>query len=242
MAPPGSTQDPNQPPADNERFQRFTSTTVHHLREPVRMIAAYTEVLQSAAAGLSGDALQSLEFLGKAALQMQRLLDGLSEFAAATAKLPRPPTLVRLELPLRQALLGLDADLKTAHAKVSYGDLPRVAGDYDRLQVVFHHLIQNALQYRDPGRNLEISVQARLEGEEWVIEVRDNGPGIPPEFAERVFELYSRLHGRTHPGNGLGLPICRAIIESLGGRMWVEAKAGEGATFCFTLDDHGSSG
>src|SRR6185369_9500850 len=98
MAPPGSTQDPNQPPADNERFQRFTSTTVHHLREPVRMIAAYTEMLQSAAGGLSGDALQSLEFLGKAALQMQRLLDGLSEFAAATAKLPRPPTLVRLEL------------------------------------------------------------------------------------------------------------------------------------------------
>lgn len=242
MAPPESIPNASQSPAENERFQRFTSTTVHHLREPVRMIAVYSEMLQAAAGGLSGDALLSLEFLGKAALQMQRLLDGLSEFAAATAKPPRPPSMIQLALPLRQALMKLDPDLKTAHAKVSYADLPDVCGDYDRLQVVFHHLIRNALQYREATRDPEISIQARPAGEEWVIEVRDNGPGIPPEFADRVFELYSRLHGKSHPGNGLGLPICRAIIESLGGKMWVESKPGEGAAFCFTLPGEGSAG
>jgi chemotaxis family two-component system sensor kinase Cph1 len=224
-----------QSAAQDERLQKFTSTTVHHLLEPVRMVQVYTEILQSASAGrLDGEALQAVEFLQKTALQMQKLLDGLAELVAATAKPSRLQSTVRLDLPLRQALLYLDPELKSAGAKVSYGDLPAVSGDFDRLQLVFQHLIRNAVQYRgEPAP--EIVISARRTDKEWVLTVHDNGPGIPPEFHGRIFELYTRLHGKSLPGNGLGLPICRTIIETHGGSIWLESGPGQGSAFFFTL-------
>ena len=225
----------SQGTAQDERLQKFTSTTVHHLQEPIRMVRIYTEMLESGSAGrLDDETLQCVEFLQEAALQMQRLLDGLAEFAVATAKPARLPSLVRLDLPLRQALLQLDPVLKSAHAKVSYGDLPSVFGDFDRLQLVFQHLIRNAVQYRGPLAP-EIAISARRADQEWVLTVHDKGLGIPPEFHERIFELYTRLHGKSLPGNGLGLPICRAIVESHGGKIWLESNPGECSTFFFTL-------
>ncbi len=219
----------------DERLEKFASTTVHHLQEPIRMVRVYTELLKSASAGkLDGEALQSVEFLEKAALQMQRLLDGLSELAAATASPMRLQSMVHLDLPLRHALLQLDQELKAAQAKVFYGDLPSVSGDFDRLQLVFQHLIRNAVQYRGPLAP-EIAISARRANQEWVLTVQDNGPGIPPEFHGRIFELYTRLHGKSLPGNGLGLAICRAIVETHGGKMWLESGPGQGSTFFFTL-------
>ncbi len=190
------------------------------------MVRVYTEMLQSASANqLDGEALQAVEFLQKAALQMQRLVDGLAEFVAATARPARPHSPVRLDLPLRQTLLQLGGELESAHAKVSYRDLPSVFGDFDRLQLVFQHLIRNAVQYRGPLAT-EIAISARRADQEWVLMVHDNGPGIPQEFQERIFELYTRLHGKSLPGNGLGLAICRAIVESHGGKMWLESNPG----------------
>ncbi len=229
----------SQSAAQDERLQKFTSTTVHHLQEPVRMFGVYMEMLQSASAGkLDGETLQAVEFLQKAALQMQKLLDGLAELVAATARPFRMQSKVRLDLPLRQALLQLDPELKLAHAKVSYGDLPSVHGDFDRLQLVFQHLIRNAVQYRGE-LTPEIDISARWADQEWILTVHDNGPGISPEFHTRIFELYTRLHGKSLPGNGLGLPICRAIVETHGGRMWLESNSGRGSTFSFTLPAQG---
>ena len=199
------------------------------------MFSVYTEMLQSAAAGrLDGEALQAVDFLQKAALQMQTLLDGLGELVTAMATPSRKPSMVRLELPLRQALLALDSELKAANATVSHGDLPAVQGDFDRLQLVFRHLIRNAVLYRGTVP-LEMTFACRSSGGEWVIEARDNGVGIPPVFHERIFELYTRLHGKSVPGNGLGLSVCRAIVEAHGGKMWVESVPGQGASFFFTL-------
>jgi signal transduction histidine kinase len=225
----------NETKPEAERFHRFTSTTVHHLREPVRMLSVYSEMLRSELESPHGtDPVQSIEFLQQAAHQMQKLLDGLAELAFATDPKLRASRKVRLDLPLRQALLRLDGEIKAADAKVSYTDLPEVLGEIDRLEMVFQHLIGNAIRYR---KDLvpEIEVSAEAHGDEWIISISDNGPGILPDFREMIFEPYSRLHGRELHGNGLGLAICREIVESLGGKIWVESRAGGGAVFLFTL-------
>ncbi len=228
---------PNPGTAENADFQKFTAITVHHLSEPVRMIAVYTEMLCANAGPLNEDGVHSVEFLRKASLQMQKLLDGLAEFGDASSKSSRPPSILRLDLPLRQALQALEDELKPAAARVSYSGLPTVSGDFDRLQIVFRHLIRNAVIYC-ADRPPDITIQAQPAGCEWVVSVSDNGPGIEPAFMDRIFEPYTRLHGKSIPGNGLGLAICRAIVEGHGGRMWVESKPGEGASFFFTIPFH----
>jgi signal transduction histidine kinase len=226
----------NEPkPEEAARFHRFTSTTVHHLREPVRMLSVYSEMLRSEVEPLQcADAARSIEFVQKAALQMQNLLGGLAEFAFATDPKVRASRKVRLDLPLRQALLRLDDEIRASDAKVSYADLPEVTGEIDRLELVFQHLIGNAIRYRK-DRAPEIEVSAESNDDKWIVRVSDNGPGIPPDFREMIFEPYSRLHGRELPGNGLGLAICREIVERLGGKIWVESSARGGAVFLFTL-------
>ncbi len=221
--------------SQDDRLKKFAYTTVHNFQEPVRMVSLYTEILQSASAGkLDGDALQAVNLLQKAALQMKNLLGGLAELLVATDHHLRTQTMVHLSLPLRQALLHLDLELKSAQAKISYGDLPSVSGDFDCLQLVFQHLIGNAVRYRT-NVTPEISISARRADHEWVLTVQDNGPGIAPEYHANIFEPYTRLHGRNIPGNGLGLAICQAIVETHLGKLWVESQPGKGSTFCFTL-------
>ena len=225
---------------DDERFHNFSSTTVHHLNEPVRMISVYVEMLEEALGEqLQGEALQSVENLRNAAQQMQRLQEGLAEFASATGKSVRPHSAVRLELPLRQAILNLDEEVKASGANVAFHNLPTVLGDFDQLRLAFEHLLKNAVRYSG-GRTPEITVAAEQTEKDWLIEVRDNGPGIEPEFQSRIFELYTRLHGKNLPGNGLGLPICRAIVANHGGDIWVESQPDKGSSFCFTLPIHRS--
>lgn len=215
---------------EEKRFHKVTSTTLHQLREPARMISVYTELLASAK--LDEKDRQSVDFLRKAAAQMQNLLDGLAEIVAVSGTARK--SAVPLDLPLRQALLANDVELRASGAKVSYKDLPTVMGDFDRLRTLFGHLVKNAIQYHGDGPlELEISAQA-LDGE-WLVRFQDNGPGIDPQFHERIFEPYSRLRGKTVPGNGLGLAVCRAVVDAQGGRIWVESQPGNGAAFCFTL-------
>lgn len=194
----------------------------------------YTSMLQSACEGrLDAQGLQALVFLQKTALQMQKLLDGMAELVTASSPTRKLSTL-RLELPLRQALFNLEPELKASNARVSYADLPTVVGDFDQLQLVFQHLIRNAVHYCDTVPP-EITISSNLAEQTWILKVQDNGPGIDLQYHERIFEMYARLHGKSIPGNGLGLSICRTIVEFHGGRIWVESAPGEGACFCFTL-------
>lgn len=229
----------DEPRTDAERFHRFTSMTVHQLREPVRMLSVYTEILRpQAETQLGSEAVRSIEFLHKAALQMQRLLDGLAEFAFATDRTERVRRKVRLDLALRQVLLQMNADIKSAEAKISHDGLPAVWGDPDRVEMVFRHLIGNALRYRKE-LTPEVEVSAKSDHDNWMIQVSDNGPGVAAEFHEKIFEPYSRLHGSELPGNGLGLAVCREIVEALGGKIWVESGPDGGAVFCFTVPRDG---
>ena len=135
---------------------------------------------------------------------------------------------------LRTVLARLDKELRSNDAKVSYDKLPRVSGDPDRLMQVFENLLRNALHHRGeaPPR---IHITAEKQAEGWLFAVRDNGPGVEADYLESIFRPFERLHGRQRPGPGLGLAVCRAIVERHGGRIWAESQAGAGSTFFFTL-------
>jgi len=139
-----------------------------------------------------------------------------------------------MEVVLRQALLRADKQITERNAVVTHDPLPAVTGDFETLARVLHHLIRNAIEYcATPSPRVHIS--SRRVDSDWVFSVADNGPGIDSAFQGRVFEVFKRLHGKDHPGNGLGLAFCKKAIEWHGGRMWLESTPGAGSTFYFTL-------
>jgi light-regulated signal transduction histidine kinase (bacteriophytochrome) len=139
-----------------------------------------------------------------------------------------------MEAALVQALLCADAQIQERNAVVTHDPLPQVTGDFEILTKVLHHLIGNAIEYcAAPSPRVHISSwRADLE---WVFSVHDNGPGVDPAFRGRIFEVFKRLHGKEHPGNGLGLAFCKKAIEWHGGRIWIESTPGAGSTFYFAL-------
>jgi light-regulated signal transduction histidine kinase (bacteriophytochrome) len=144
------------------------------------------------------------------------------------------PSRTDMEAVLRQALLSTDKLITERSATVTHDPLPRVSADFEILAKVLHHLIKNAIEYCGmPSPRVHIS--SRREDLEWVFSVRDNGSGIDPAFKDRIFGVFKRLHGREHPGNGLGLAFCKKAVERRGGRMWMESTPGAGSTFYFTL-------
>ena len=164
---------------------------------------------------------------------MQSLLaDVVDYWATGTGDLESSRT--DMEAVLRQALLSTNKQINERSAIVTHDPLPRVCGDFEILTKVLHHLIRNAIEYcGTPSPRVHIS--SRLEGLHWVFLVQDNGPGMDPAFHERIFGVFKRLHGKEHPGSGLGLAFCKKAIEWHGGRIWMESTPGEGATFLFTL-------
>jgi light-regulated signal transduction histidine kinase (bacteriophytochrome) len=164
---------------------------------------------------------------------MQSLLTDVVDYWATDAG-GRQPSRTDMEAVLRQALLSTDKQIKERSAIVTSDALPRVCGDFEILTKVLHHLIENAVEYcGTPSPRVHIS--SRRQNIEWVFSVQDNGPGIDSAFQGRIFGVFKRLHGKEHPGSGLGLAFCKKAIEWHGGRIWMESTPGEGATFYFTL-------
>ncbi len=139
-----------------------------------------------------------------------------------------------MEAVLRQALLSTERQITERGAIVTHDPLPAVMGDFEILAKVLHHLMRNAIEYcgTPPPR---IHISCKRDDSDWVFSVRDNGPGIDPAFESRLFGAFKRLHGKEHPGNGLGLAFCKKGIEWQGGRIWLESTLGAGATFYFTV-------
>jgi light-regulated signal transduction histidine kinase (bacteriophytochrome) len=166
--------------------------------------------------------------------RLDLLADGLTSYAAALDIDESSFQAVRMDVILRTVLAGLDQELRANDAGVTYGELPCVRGDPDRLADLLKHLLRNALRYRGeaPPR---IRVIAERQSNEWILTVSDNGPGIEADYLESVFKPFERLHGRQREGPGLGLAICRAIVERHGGSIWAESDAGNGCTFRFTF-------
>src|SRR5581483_4963502 len=137
---------------------------------------------------------------------------------------------------LSGALANLERAIAENDAAVTFDPLPRVRMDSSHLQQVFQNLIGNAIKYRDPERHPAVHISAKTKNGSWIFSVRDNGIGIEPEYKEKIFGLFTRLHGTdAYPGTGIGLAICHRIVERYHGRIWVESRPGEGSDFRFSI-------
>jgi chemotaxis family two-component system sensor kinase Cph1 len=218
----------------NAEFEQFVSMLAHNLREPLRDVASFSQLLAETYAGrLDSDASAFLKRIQEGAARMQSLLSDVVDYWVAGAG-DSQSSRTDMEAVLRQALLCNDRQIAECSGVVTHDALPPVRGDFDILIKVLHHLIRNAIEYCDkPSARVHIS-STRVDLD-LVFSVEDNGPGIDPTFQGRIFEVFKRLHGKEHPGNGLGLAFCKKAIEWHGGRMWMESTPGAGSTFYFTL-------
>jgi chemotaxis family two-component system sensor kinase Cph1 len=215
-------------------FEEFVSLAAHNLRESLRDVASFSQLMAETYAGrLDPDAGVFLERIREGAARMQSLLaDVVDYWATDTDGRQSLPT--NMEAVLSQALLSMDKLITERSASITHDPLPAVTGDFEILAKVLRHLIRNAIEYcGTPAPRVHIS--SRRVDSDWVFSVADNGPGIEAAFQERVFGVFKRLHGKEHPGNGLGLAFCKKAVEGHGGRMWLESTPGAGATFYFAL-------
>lgn len=223
----------------NAELQQFAYVASHDLQEPLRMVSSYTQLLGRRYKGrLDADADDFIAFAVDGACRMQQLIQDLLAYSrVSTRDFERIP--VSLNTALEHASDNLRIAVKESGAIVTHDDLPTVAADERQLTRLFQNLLSNAIKFRGADAPL-IHVSAKRVGHEWVLAVRDNGIGIDPQYADRIFVIFQRLHNREeYPGTGIGLAVCRKIVERHGGRMWVESEPGKGATFFFTLPDGG---
>ena len=215
-------------------FEEFVSMAAHDLRQSLRDVASFGQLMAEADAGhLDSGAGVFLDHIRDGAANMQSLLSDVVDYWATSAGNGQSSP-ADMEAVLRQALLSLDVRIAETRAVITHDPLPSVCGDFEVLAKVLHHLIRNAIEYcGTPSPRVHIS--ARRADLDWVFSVADNGPGIDPLFQGRVFEVFKRLHGKEHPGNGLGLAFCKKVIEAQGGRIWMESTPGAGSTFFFAL-------
>jgi light-regulated signal transduction histidine kinase (bacteriophytochrome) len=220
----------------NADLQQFAYATSHDLQEPLRTIITFCELLLKRYRGKFGaDADQTLGYIISGAQRMKGLIDSLLTYSRVVSAESVPLAPLRLEPALHWATMNLQTVMEETRATVTHDELPTVKADEVQIVQVFQNLISNAIKYRRPGQTPRIHVSAELRNDEWWISVRDNGVGIRPEFFERIFGVFKRLHGTEIPGAGIGLAIARRIIERHGGRIWVESEPDAGSTFWFTL-------
>jgi two-component system CheB/CheR fusion protein len=222
----------------NAELQHFAYALTHDLQEPLRMVVNFTELLGREYSGKMGEeADQFIAYSVAGALRIESLLKALLAYWEVTGR--EHDTLAAIDSGevLAGALLNLQGAILESGAIVTSGSLPTVMAEEVMLTQLFQNLISNSIKYRGQEAP-SIHVSAERDAEGWLFAVRDNGIGIEPQFADRVFGMFKRLHGKEIPGAGIGLALCKKIIERKGGRIWVESEAGHGATFKFTIPNH----
>jgi PAS domain S-box-containing protein len=219
----------------NIELEQFAYVSSHDLQEPLRMISSYLQLLQRRYQGkLDEKADKYIYFAIDGAARMQVLINDLLEFSRVTTR-PGELEPIDFELVLNQVLSNLDFFIKENKATVSHCSLPEVIADSTQLAQVFQNLIANSIKFHGEEAPI-INICAEKKAKEWVFSVQDNGIGIDPKYSEKIFEVFKRLHKKEeYPGTGIGLAICKKIVERHGGRIWVESELGKGSTFYFTL-------
>ncbi|MGE5429862.1 MAG: PAS domain S-box protein [Syntrophomonadaceae bacterium] len=219
----------------NEELEQFAYVASHDLQEPLRVIANYTQMLSRGYRNkLDERADQLLEFIIEGSRRMQSLIQDLLSFSRITVK---GENFVNTDLNavMHNVITDLKVTIEENSAKIKYGKLPVIYADTTQIRQVFQNLISNAIKFR--GQNdPEIGISAEKKDKLWLFSVKDNGIGIDPQFKERIFVIFQRLHDReSYPGTGIGLAICKRIVEHHGGNIWVESEEGKGTTFYFTI-------
>jgi signal transduction histidine kinase len=222
----------------NADLEQFAYVASHDLQEPLRMVTAYTQLLGERYRGkLDETADKFIGYASEGAQRMQVLIQDLLAFSRVGRK--ETCESVDCNTVMKEVIQTLTSAIQESGAVVTCADLPAVWADRTQMAQVFQNLIGNAIKFRGTAPPV-VSVQAEKARQHWLFTVSDNGIGIAPEYAENIFVVFQRLHARTeYPGNGIGLAICKKIVERCGGKIWVESQAGQGSTFKFTMPCHG---
>jgi signal transduction histidine kinase len=223
----------------NAELQQFAYIASHDLQEPLRMVAAYTQLLAERYRGrLDENADKFIGYACEGALRMQALIQDLLAFSRVGRNCA---SCVQVDCGavMEEVLLSLGPAIRESGAVVTHSPLPMIWAERSQIVQVLQNLVGNAIKFR--GKEpLAISVQAEKADQHWVFSVSDNGIGIAPEYAESIFVVFQRLHTRAeYAGNGIGLAICKKIVEHCGGKIWVEAQRGQGSVFKFTMPCEG---
>ncbi len=220
----------------NRDLEQFAYVASHDLQEPLRKVASFCQLLQRRYAGqLDERADQYIAFAVDGAQRMQRLINDLLAFSRI-GRLTTGFTEVDLNKVMGDVAGQTEAALQYSDAELTWGEMPTIRGEEPLLTNLLVNLVSNSVKFRRPDVPPKVHVSARLVDGEWEISCRDNGIGIEPEFADKIFVIFQRLHSKdAYPGTGIGLAIVKKIVEYHGGRVWVDTDADEGTTIRFTL-------
>jgi signal transduction histidine kinase len=219
----------------NKELEQFAYVASHDLQEPLRMVSSYTQLLAQRYEGqLDDKAKKYIDYAVDGAVRMQRLINDLLTYSRIGTR-GKQPEQIDAHAVLGEAIRNLAAAIEESHALVTTEDLPMVRADASQLALVFQNLIGNAIKFHGP-EDPRVHVSVADQAGEWVFSVRDNGIGIDPQYADRIFVIFQRLHTREeYSGTGIGLAVCKRIVERHGGRIWFESVPGNGSTFFFTI-------
>ena len=220
----------------NAELRQFAYVASHDLQEPLRMVASFTRLLERKYEDhLDAEARDYIAFATEGATRMHKLIQGLLDYSRVDT---RAGAIVPLDIgeAVDAALANLTISVRERNAHVTVGPMPVVPGDKPQLTSLFQNLLSNSIKYCPPERTPEIWIGARADEGEWIFSVRDNGIGIDPKYYDRIFQIFQRLHSRDKfPGTGIGLAVCKKVVDRHGGRIWVESEPDRETTFFFTL-------
>jgi len=216
----------------NSELEQFAHLAAHELQEPLRMVVSYLRLLEQRYGGkIDSEADEFIGFSVDGAQRMHLMIEDLLKFALVQTEVD-PYKQCDFERIAERTMTTLHTAIEDAKGKVTFGRLPIVMANPAQMAHVMQNLVGNAIKFG--GKH--VSVTAETEGDEWVFTVKDDGIGLPPGSEERIFHMFQRLHSREdYAGSGMGLAICKKIIDSYNGRIWVTSAINEGSTFCFTL-------
>ena len=226
----------------NEELRQFAYVASHDLREPLRTVRSFCQLLQEKYDGQIDEEADSwIRFMSDATVRMQQLIDDLLEYSRLESN-AQPPSATDFQQAVNDAVMNLSVAIGEANATVECGTLPTLQAEHSQVIQLFQNLIENALKYRRDDNPPRVNVSATEKDEWWQFSVVDNGIGIQPEFHEKVFEMFRRLHapGRFD-GTGIGLSFCRKIVNRHGGKIWIESPPDGGTIVHFTMPVGGTT-